>query len=183
MASDKIFLPRRSFVQNNMSMSKRLNDRSYCSAQSCLKSNLPFVEFDILGGRAQRNFRRITCPVFLIGTAPDCDLVLIDPGFPTVHAYIFIAPQQVRLQYLGNGPKTRIGQQIVEHSPLYNGDVIRTGPVAFGVRIHWQKGTEPTIESQRRFHDATMIQARINTSHHDVKRLTHIRLRNSSPRL
>jgi len=154
-----------------MSMSKRLNDRPYCSAQSCLRSNLPFVEFDILGGRVQKNVRHIACPVFLIGTAPDCDLVLIGPEFPTVHAYIFIAPQQVRLQYLGNGPKTHIGQQIVEHASLHNGDVIRTGPFVFGVRIYWQKGAEPTIESQRRFHDATMIQARINTSHHDAKRL------------
>ena len=42
------------------------------------RARLPRVEIEILRGRARDLVREVTFPVFLIGTADDCDLVLGD---------------------------------------------------------------------------------------------------------
>ena len=46
---------------------------------------LPKVEIEIVRGRARNMVRPVTVPVYLIGAANDCDLVLGDPQFSEVH--------------------------------------------------------------------------------------------------
>ena len=49
-----------------------------------VSARLPTVELEIMRGQARRRVRRVAAPIFLIGTANDCDLVLGDPRFPEV---------------------------------------------------------------------------------------------------
>lgn len=93
------------------------------------------VDLVILRGRAQNTVRPIQVPAFLLGTAPDCDLVLGDPQFPEVYAYIRLSDEGVSIRHLGFQPELTVNGEKVTKAQLRNGDRIRTGPYEFEVRI------------------------------------------------
>ena len=95
----------------------------------------PFVSLEITKGATRRRVRLIDTPVFLIGSDHDCDLMLGDPQFPEVFAYLFIRGGMVSIRRLGDGPVMSVAGQIVDGTRLSNGDLIRTGPFEFRVNI------------------------------------------------
>lgn len=100
---------------------------------SCL-GKLPLVELEIVRGRAKQKLRTIQVPVFLIGAAGDCDLVLGAPLFPDVHTYVYVTEQGVSVRHLGVAPFLYVNGKKVESSPLHHGDRIQLGD-AFEFRV------------------------------------------------
>lgn len=97
---------------------------------------LPFrVELEIVRGQARNRIRPVQNPAFLIGMANDCDLVLGDPQFPEVHAYVRTSSDGVTLRHLGFSPPITVNGVLATQVPLANGDRIRTGPYEFLVHI------------------------------------------------
>ena len=97
--------------------------------------NLLCVDLRILRGAARDRFRRVHSPAYMIGSAPDCDLVLEDLQYSKIYAYIFRTPTQAVIQRVGSGPPILLEGKPVSKSTLNSGDVIRTGPFEFEVWI------------------------------------------------
>lgn len=102
--------------------------------------SLPNVRLEIRRGRARNLIRPIKEPVYLIGAARDCDLVLGDPQFPEIHAYLFVNEAGVSIRHIGHGPEITVDGTAVRNAPLEDGQRIRTGPFEFYVGIHWHEG-------------------------------------------
>jgi pSer/pThr/pTyr-binding forkhead associated (FHA) protein len=100
-------------------------------------SEVPFVELLVTAGRARQRIRRVTGPVFLIGSSMDCDLILGDALVPSVHCYIVITAQGVRLRHLGADPGIRVNGQPRNVVQLEDRDQIDIGPFSFMVRVNW----------------------------------------------
>lgn len=96
---------------------------------------LPHVELEILRGRAKQKIRPVETPVFLIGSAHDCDLVLADPTFPEVHTYLYVNPGRVSVRRLGEGPDLLVDGRIVQSSPIVHGQRLSLAGYEFAVRI------------------------------------------------
>jgi hypothetical protein len=111
---------------------------------------LPEVELEILRGRARRRFRPVSGPAFLIGTAPDSDLVLGDPQFPDAHCYLLVSTAGVGVRWLGIGPALSVdGRPVMDRAPLDDGDLLETGPYQFRVIIrHRGRATRPAWSSK-----------------------------------
>ncbi len=94
------------------------------------------VSLEIVRGRARNKLRPVEARAFLIGSATDCDLVLGDPHFPPVHAYLLRTPQATTIRWLGSGPALSVNHRdAIESEPLADQDLIRTGPYEFRVHI------------------------------------------------
>ena len=74
-------------------------------------------------------------PAFLIGSAADSDLMLGAEQFPTAHCYLMLNPEGVGLRWLGFAPEMRVNDRPVEKAALQDGDILRTGPYEFRIRI------------------------------------------------
>jgi predicted component of type VI protein secretion system len=97
------------------------------------------VSLEIVRGRARNKLRLVEARAFLIGSATDCDLVLGDPHFPPVHAYLLRSPQEMTIRWLGAGPALSVnGREAIESETLADQDLIRTGPYEFRVHIEPQ---------------------------------------------
>lgn len=99
-------------------------------------SHLPRVTLEIVRGRARRLLRRVTPPVFLIGMAADCDLVLADPQFPDAYAYLYVTTSGVSVRHLGEAPILLVNGQRLETATLEDGDRLEMGPYEFQINIH-----------------------------------------------
>jgi predicted component of type VI protein secretion system len=93
------------------------------------------VELEILRGHARQRRRPVNVPVFLIGTAEDCDLVLGDPAIPEVHTYLYLKADDVTIRTLGAAPQLEVEGIAVETARLRDGDRFAIGPFAFRVHI------------------------------------------------
>jgi predicted component of type VI protein secretion system len=99
------------------------------------------VSLEIVRGRARNKLRLVEARAFLIGAATDCDLVLGDPHFPPVHAYLLRSPQSTTIRWLGSGPALSVNDRAaIESEPLADQDLIRTGPYEFRVHIETASG-------------------------------------------
>ena len=96
---------------------------------------LPHVTLEIVRGQAREKVRHVTTPAFLIGSAPDCDLVLGDPRFPQVYAYLIVHTGGVLVRHLGFEPDLKVNGQEVSRVALCDGDRLRLGPYEFIVGI------------------------------------------------
>ena len=96
----------------------------------------PKVQLEILCGRANFKMRSVDVPVYLIGTALDCDLVLGDRQFPEAHSYLIMGSEGLSLRYLGVGPEVLVNGQRIETVELCDGDSIEMGDYEFIIHIH-----------------------------------------------
>ena len=107
------------------------------------------VDLTIHRGRAQRLVRRVTGPVFTIGAAETCDMVLGDVQFPDVHSYVCIRVGVVSMRYLGEGPTVTVNGREVRWGELRDGDRIRTGPFEFRIGIRYSQSEKSARASSR----------------------------------
>lgn len=107
------------------------------------------VDLTIHRGRAQRLVRAVQGPVFTIGTAQTCDMVLGDVQFPDVHSYVCIRTGVVSMRYLGEGPAVTVNGREVRWGELRDGDRIRTGPFEFRIGIRYLASDKSTRASSR----------------------------------
>jgi Inner membrane component of T3SS, cytoplasmic domain len=111
---------------------------------------LPKIVLEITRGNARQKTRQVRGTVFVIGTAPDCDLVLGDPRFEAVHSYVFIRPDRVTIRQLGLGPRLQIGGRAVSWASLVDLDLLQMGPYEFQVRIEWPQASADAPRVGRR---------------------------------
>jgi hypothetical protein len=93
---------------------------------------------EIVRGQARQMFRPIPGPVFMIGTAVDCDLVLADAAFPETYLYLYIKDDAVSIRRFGVGPELFVDEVETDVAELPLGSVIQFGPYAF--RLAQQTG-------------------------------------------
>lgn len=98
-------------------------------------SHPPRVTLEIVRGRARRLLRRVTPPVFLIGAAADCDLVLADAQFPEAYAYVYVTAEGVSVRHLGARPALLVNGTPAESAILEDGDRLEMGPFEFQINI------------------------------------------------
>jgi predicted component of type VI protein secretion system len=108
----------------------RQRDSRFCPAWQ-----LPRVELEVTRGRTRQTVRPLESRAFLIGAATDCDLVLTDPQFPAVFAYVMRDADGARVRVIAESPALCVNGEQVEETRLDDGDVIRTGPYEFRVRL------------------------------------------------
>ena len=93
------------------------------------------MTLEIIRGRARQRIRPIVRPAFLIGSAADSDLMLGAEKFPAAHCYLLLNPEGVGLRWLGFAPEVLVNDRPVEKAELEDGDLLRTGPYEFRIRI------------------------------------------------
>lgn len=96
---------------------------------------LPRAQLEILRGKASRRLREVSPPVFLVGAAQDCDLVLGDRAFPEAYAYLYVTTRGVSLRHLGDGPALYVNGELTESALLADGDLLELGPYEFQVHV------------------------------------------------
>ena len=96
---------------------------------------LPEVGLEILRGKAARRIREVNPPVFLIGAAEDCDLVLGDLRFPEAYAYLYVTIRGVSVRFLGAGPELYVNGELTEAALLVDGDILELGAYQFQLHI------------------------------------------------
>jgi len=96
---------------------------------------LPQVGLEIVRGKASRRIREVSPPVFLIGAAEDCDLVLGDLRFPEAYAYLYVTIRGVSVRHLGEGPELYVNGELTESALLADGDILELGAYEFQVHI------------------------------------------------
>jgi pSer/pThr/pTyr-binding forkhead associated (FHA) protein len=105
-------------------------------------SALPHVTLHIVRGQARQRVRHVTTPAYLIGSAPDCDLVIGDPQFPHVFAYLIVHSGGVFVRHLGFEPELIVNGRPATRVALRDGDRMQLGPFEFIVGIEWRR-TDP----------------------------------------
>lgn len=95
----------------------------------------PRVTLEIVRGRARRLVRRVLPPVFLIGAAADCDLVLGDERFPEAFAYVYVTAEGVTVRHLAAEPELRVNGRPALAAALEDGDRLAMGPYEFAINI------------------------------------------------
>ena len=124
------------------------------------RQGLPQVTLEILRGNANRKLRHVQSPVFLIGAAADCDLVLGDPLFPDVHTYLYVRTDGVSLRHLGAGPDLCVNGRRIESLPVANGDRLQLGAYEFLLHVHRPTGTDD--EERANFTDSESPEAELH---------------------
>lgn len=97
--------------------------------------HLPRVTLEIVRGKARRLLRRVSPPVFVIGSAADCDLVLADERFPEAYAYVYVTSRGVTLRHLGAPPELLVNGCVVQSAMLDDGDRLAMGDYEFQINI------------------------------------------------
>jgi hypothetical protein len=96
---------------------------------------LPEVGLEIVRGKASRRIREVNPPVFLMGAAEDCDLVLGDLRFPEAYAYLYVTIRGVSVRFLGEGPELYVNGELTEAALLSDGDILELGAYQFQLHI------------------------------------------------
>lgn len=99
------------------------------------KGRLPRVDLEILRGRARNKLRPVKVPVFLIGSARDCDLVLAEADFPEVHTYVYVNRGGVSVRRIAESPSLLINGREVQAAAIVDGQKLQIGRYEFEVRI------------------------------------------------
>lgn len=120
----------------------------------------PQVQLEIIRGRARVRVRDVEPPVFLIGRAEDCDLVLGDPSLPELHSYLFVRENGVFVRHVGHGSALLIDGLPTEQKQIEDQTVLGVGGYEF--RVHITQRTRSGGDD----HDQT------NDSHSKEGRLT-----------
>jgi predicted component of type VI protein secretion system len=111
--------------------------------QAAPSVDFPRVELEIRPGAGRPARHVVSGPVFLIGSAPDCDLVLDDPSLGNVHSYVLVTPDNVTICRVGTGPALTAAGHATPWTSLRNNDRVRFGSHELRFAITWPSGTEP----------------------------------------
>lgn len=106
----------------------------------------PNVALEVTRGTAKRLIRKVESPVFLIGSASDCDLVLSDQAFPEVHTYLFLNESGVTIRRIAPEPEVMINNEPCETGELGDGDLLQLGPYEF--RVYISPSNDPSRKSR-----------------------------------
>jgi len=102
----------------------------------------PNVDLVIERGTAEQLTRRVEGPVYMIGTGPDCDMVLSDLQFSECHVYLCLREGQLTLRHLGRPPFVTVNGRSIRWGEILDGDRIRMGPYEFLVCVRQPSALE-----------------------------------------
>ncbi len=98
----------------------------------------PQVQLEITRGRARHKMRKVNSPVFLIGSDAECDLVLGDPTFASVHLYLFVREDSIFLRAIQSTPEVRVNNALFRAGEIYDGSRIAMGGYEFRIHVSQQ---------------------------------------------
>ncbi len=127
-----------------------MHSQDSTSSGSIHGTSLPQVALEITRGRARERKREVRSRAFLIGSAPDSDLVLGDARFDELYSYVMLRPDRVTIRRLGVGPDLCVGDEVASVAALEHGDRLRLGPFEFRVGIEWASARQ-TAKSPEEF--------------------------------
>jgi hypothetical protein len=102
----------------------------------------PAVWLEITRGRVRQSIRPVPGPVFLIGAAADCDLVLGDATFPETYAYLLVQDDGVTIRRVGDEPELLVNGEPIDTAELGAGDQLAFGQ--FELMVHMPSITKTT---------------------------------------
>ena len=108
--------------------------------------NLPTVKLRVCQGKAVHRLRRVSQPVFLMGSDRRCDLLLGDSTFPGVQSYVAVTSVDLTIHHLEGGPELRVNDAVERVRRLQNGDTIRLPGYCFEAQISAAVESEPAGE-------------------------------------
>ncbi len=100
-----------------------------------MSSGTRMVELEITSGHAWHKRRLVDGNVFLIGTSPECDLVLAADGLSEICAIVMARSDAVTIRAIGEKPQLEVNGQTVAQFRLNDGDELRIGPFGFRISI------------------------------------------------
>ena len=100
-------------------------------------------------GDAKRTVRAIDRPVYVIGTAADCDMVLGDSQFADYHAYLYQRNGLITLRHLGPAPMLTVNGRVMRWGELQHLDRLRFGPYQLQLRLRPAAETTSTSQAPR----------------------------------
>ena len=103
---------------------------------SDLHADLPIVELWVEQGLVHHRRRAMKEPVFLIGSADDCDLVLKLPEMPKVHSYLLRSPEGVAFRQLAQVYPISLNGALRDTGVVRDGDVLELGPFRFLMAVN-----------------------------------------------
>lgn len=101
-------------------------------------------------GKGQRFLKIVSGAEYVIGRAPDVDLVLDDKEASTRHARLFSRGRDFFIQDLGSSNGTTVNGQRVEEGPIDAGDEIQIGRAIIDVRGEKTESDEAAILARTR---------------------------------
>lgn len=102
--------------------------------------SLPGAAIEIISGRARHAVRHVGRTTYFIGSGQDCDLVLSDPRFAEVYAYLLVGNRGISIRHLGIGPDLLVNGRCVRRAMLCDGAEVVMGSYEF--KIHTEPATE-----------------------------------------
>ncbi len=99
---------------------------------------------EIVRGRARNRIRRLETETFLIGSAPERNLVLADAAVPSLHSFIYRTETRLVVCHLGEEPPLLINGYRATRMALEAGDRITVGP--FELAVHMLPPRGPAVE-------------------------------------
>ena len=101
-------------------------------------------------GRTPRHLRLVSGAEYVIGRAPDADLVLDDKEASLRHARIFSRGERFFIADMGSSNGTAVNRERVEEGPIDVGDAIQVGRTTIGVAAEKADADEAAILAQTR---------------------------------
>ncbi len=87
------------------------------------------------GGKDAGKTWTVDKPVFVIGSAEDCDLRVPDGQLSPFHAYLFVRDHVVTLRHLGPPPVISVNGRLMRWGELRNDDCIMLGSSAYRIEL------------------------------------------------
>ena len=110
-----------------------------------MNSATRIVELEITSGQALHKRRLVEGSVLLIGTCPECDLVIAADGVPEVCAIVTVRSDAVVIRDVAEEPTITVNGQTVGLAQLADGDKLRIGPFAFTIHIRPARAATPPV--------------------------------------
>jgi membrane fusion protein (multidrug efflux system) len=101
-------------------------------------------------GRMPRHLRIVSGAEYVIGRAPDADLVLDDKEASLRHARVFSKDARFFISDMGSSNGTAVNRERVEETPIEVGDEIQIGRSTIGVAAEKAESDEAAILAQTR---------------------------------
>lgn len=116
-------------------MSNRYNRYDLNLDENPFADDLPNVQLIVRRGETRRRVRPVRGPVFTMGTADECDLLLGDQQFAELHCYLCVRDGRVTLRQVSSAPLITVNGRELRWGELVDGDRIRTGPYEFQLQL------------------------------------------------
>ena len=108
----------------------------------------PNAVLEIISGVAQHPQRPISECVFLIGGAPQCDLIVGGDDVPPIHSCLVSVSEGIELKHSGEGQQPIVNGEPTSRCIIQDGDEFEIMGITFALRIPVANPVSPTVSSE-----------------------------------